>query len=326
MAMKVKFWGVRGSLPAPHPPEVIEERLRWTLQSFLSSGRTSPSEIESFISENAGTPIGGYGGNTACIQVSHGRSTLIIDGGSGIRRLGEEMMAGECGQGRGEVHLFFTHFHWDHLIGLPFFVPLFIPGNKVNFYAVQPDLESCVRALFKRPFFPVAFEELKSKIAFHRLEPRKPTSVGEMKVTPYQLDHPDPCWGYRVDAAGKAYAHCVDTEATRVSTEELGQDLALYQNADLALFDAQYTLQEAPEKINWGHSTAPTGIDIALREGVKRILFAHHDPGASDEKIAGAEEQTRKYIQVCRESARLAGQEIPQIEWGFAREGQEVDL
>jgi phosphoribosyl 1,2-cyclic phosphodiesterase len=163
-------------------------------------------------------------------------------------------------------------------------------------------------------------------ISFHQLEPRKTISLQGLKLTPYQLDHPDPCWGYRIESGGKSYAHCVDTECTRTTAAELGEDLALYKNADLALFDAQYTLMEAVEKTNWGHASGPIGLELALREGIKRILFAHHDPGASDRKIADAATQTREYLETYRESASLAGRKLAAIEWDFACEGQEITL
>lgn len=326
MSLTIQLWGVRGSLPAPHPPEILEKRLSGAIESFLSSGLRASEDIASFVRGLHPSLAGGYGGNTSCVEVSSQGQSLIIDAGSGLRRLGEKMMSGDCRMGKGEVHLFFTHFHWDHLIGLPFFIPIFIPGNKIHFYAVQPELEECVRALFRKPFFPVPFEDLRSHISFHRLEPRCSLQINGMQITPYQLDHPDPSWGYRVEAGGKAYAHCVDTEGTRVSPAQLGPDVLLYRDADLMLFDAQYTLLEAVEKMNWGHSAAPIGLDIALRENVKRVLFAHHDPGASDEKIADAERQTRDYIQAYRENAALAGLKVPDIEWGFARESQVVSL
>jgi phosphoribosyl 1,2-cyclic phosphodiesterase len=324
--MKIKLWGVRGSLPAPHPPEIIEARLIRGLESFLANGRAGFADVREFVQTLPPEASGGYGGNTACIEVTRGQKSIIIDAGSGVRRVSEKLMAGEFAAGRGEAHLFFTHFHWDHLIGLPFFVPIFIPGNIIHLYAVQPELEQCIRALFKKPFFPVPFEALGATIKFHRLEPRKPIEVNGMMITPYQLDHPDPCWGYRVEADGKAYAHCVDTECTRVKPEDLGPDLPLYKNADLVLFDAQYTLLEAVEKMNWGHSAAPIGLEIALREGAKMILFAHHDPGASDEKIADAARQTREYMESHR--AKMSGtvSSLMNLNWAFAREGQVIEI
>jgi phosphoribosyl 1,2-cyclic phosphodiesterase len=325
MAMNVKIWGVRGSLPTPHSPEVIEARLKQTLRDFIIQGHRSVEEIDSFLASRPIELAGGFGGNTLSVEVNFAGRGLIIDAGSGIRRIGEELMKGPCGKGQGEVDILFTHFHWDHLIGLPFFTPLFIPGNKIRIHAVQTELESCVRATFRRPFFPVPFEDLRSQISFHILQPRTPVSLAGLNVTPYLLDHPDPCWGYRVEAGGKSYAHCVDTEGTRVSAAELGLDIGLYQNADLVLFDAQYTLLEAAEKMNWGHSAAPIGLEIALRENAKRILFTHHDPGASDEKIADAERQTHKHILAINEGSQ-DNHHLSVIDWGFAREGMLVEL
>src|SRR5690606_23912279 len=134
-----------------------------------------------------------------------------------------------------------THFHWDHLIGLPFFIPIFIPGNKIHFYAPHDDLEENIRLMFRKPNFPVEFENLGAQIFFHKLEPRKTRKFWDMNVTPYQLDHPYPCWGYKIEKNGKIFSHCVDSAMTRVSREDLGDDLPLYQDADIALMDAQYT-------------------------------------------------------------------------------------
>ena len=326
MSMKIKLWGVRGSLPAPQTPEARERRLRFVLGEFLGRGLSAKSEIDTFLKSLPDHLRRGFGGNTACIEVLTDKTQVIIDGGSGLRRLGEKLIGGPCGSGRGEVHIFFTHFHWDHLIGLPFFIPIFIPGNQIHFHAVQPDLETVIRTVFSKPFFPVPFEQLQAKITFHRLQPRAPLQHGDLLLTPYQLDHPDPCWGYRFEHGGKVFSYCVDTEATRVSAKDLGPDLPLYQNVDLMLFDAQYTLLEAAEKINWGHAAAPIGLDIALREGIKKILFAHHDPAASDEKIADAEQQTREYHSAYLDSARASNKSLPHVEWSFATEGMLVTV
>lgn len=326
MPMKVMLWGVRGSLPSPLPPESVERRMRFALTEFFERGFKNPSDIDAFMKSLPRWARHGFGGNTACIEVFSEKQSVIVDGGSGIRRLGEKLMGGPCGLGKGEVHLLFTHFHWDHLIGLPFFIPIFIPGNKIHMYSVQPELEKIVRNLFSKPTFPVPFENLGANIIFHRLEPRKKKALGDLEFTPFQLDHPDPCWGYRFENGGKVFSYCVDTEATRVSSADMGPDLPLYQNVDLMIFDGQYTLLEAAEKINWGHAAAPIGLDIAFREGVKRVLFVHHDPAASDEKIADAEDQTRDYFEAFIEGAKAKGKTIPSIEWAFAHEGMLITV
>ncbi|MGZ3771159.1 MAG: MBL fold metallo-hydrolase, partial [Bdellovibrio sp.] len=202
----------------------------------------------------------------------------------------------------------------------------FIPGCEIHYYAVQPDLEKVIRSIFCRPNFPVPFEALNSKVFFHTLEPRKPYKLDDFVVTPYKLDHPDPCWGYKVQAAGKTYAHCVDTEGTRVTREELGEDLPLYQGIDLMYYDAQYTLPELAEKANWGHSASQVGLDIALREGVKSVLFSHHDPGTRVEHVQELKRQTQEYYESRQRFASQNSETLPSIEWDFAHEGMEFKL
>lgn len=337
----VKFWGVRGSLPAPKSPDSMRDHLREVLIRYASENAktaasasadpaSSVESVDKFVATLPSWMNGGFGGETSCVEIEGGETRIIIDAGSGLRRLGEKLMKGPCGKGQGRVHLFFTHFHWDHLIGLPFFAPVFVPGNQIHLYAVQPELEMCVRRLFERPFFPVSFEVLGAKIHFHSLAPRTSMKLGVFEITPYQLDHPDPCWGYRIEAettAGrKSYAHCVDSETTRVSREELGEDLKLYQSANLCFFDAQYTLTEFLTHMSWGHSAAPLGLEIGLREGVEKIVFAHHDPAASDRKIADAERQTRDFYDAYRAKAKQTGRHVPEIEWQFAHDGDSFDL
>jgi phosphoribosyl 1,2-cyclic phosphodiesterase len=323
--MKVKIWGCRGSLPSPVPPHLVEERIRKILRDFSLTARDSAC-ADKFLSEYKPWQIGGYGGHTACIEVSTPTTQLIIDGGSGIRRVGNNLLKGPCGLGKGEAHILFTHFHWDHIVGLPFFTPLFIPGNNIHCHAVQPDLQEMFEHVFKKPYFPVPLKDLGANIHYHSITPREAKMFGDIKVTPYQLDHPDPCWGYKFEHDGKVFSYAVDSEVSRMSREEMGADLPLYQNVDLLLFDAQYTFKEVTERINWGHGTAPVGLDIAMRENVKSIYFMHHDPAASDEKIASAEEQTMEYYEYKLKSGKETGRHFKPLEWGFAREEMEFDL
>lgn len=325
---RIKIWGARGSLPAPWAPSAAEKRIHSVLSDYIDVSQKSKKKpnLEQFLKSQPRHRFGGYGGNTPCIEVKSPQHQLIIDGGSGIRPLGYELMNGPCGQGQGEVHLLFTHFHWDHLIGLPFFTPFFIPGNKINVYSVQNDLKDVFQTVFKKPYFPVSLAQLGSQIIYHTLEPRKSVQIGDFKVTPYQLDHPDPCWGYRIEKGGKVYSHCVDTEATRVTPEDLGLDLPLYQKVDLMIFDAQYTLMETIEKVHWGHAAASLGLELAMREGIKKVVFMHHDPASSDEKIAAAESQARRYYENRLIQAKQEGHSYSEVEWLFGYEGFTVDV
>jgi len=324
--MYVKLWGTRGSLATPQSPACLESRIKEILHGFFEAGYQSSSEIEQYLSGLPVQDFGGYGGETSCAEVRTPNQQIIIDAGSGLRSLGYELARGDCGRGLGEVHLLFTHFHWDHLAGLPFFVPFFIPGNTIHVYSVQPDLAEMFRTVFQKPYFPVSLDQIEAKIKYHQLLPRQPFQLNDMTITPYQLDHPDPCWGYRIEAAEKVLAYCVDSEVQRISPSDLGVDLPLYQNVDLMVADAQYTLLEATEKVNWGHGAAPDVLEIAMREGIKRVLFVHHDPAASDAKIAAAEAQARGFYekQLCMN--RMAKTKLHQVDWCFARDGFEVTL
>jgi phosphoribosyl 1,2-cyclic phosphodiesterase len=323
MSVKVKFWGVRGSLPSSPSPEQWVHHIERLMAGFFRAGFNQQDQIKDYLKSMALPAIGSFGAATTCVEVKSETSRIIIDGGSGIRGLGDHLV--EKGEGRGPFHIFLTHFHWDHLIGLPFFSPHFFPGTKIHYYAVQPDLMDIVKAKFRKPNFPVPFETLRSDIQFHQLKPRKPIVVDDIQVTPYMLDHPDPCWGYRIVSDGKVYSHCVDTECTRQTREAMGIDLPLYQGADLMYFDAQYTLPELAEKENWGHSAAQIGIDIAFREEVKSILFAHHDPGATTQQVYHLIDQTREYYQ-WKIKNRGPSEVLHNLKWKFAYEGLEVDL
>ncbi len=256
--------------------------------------------------------------------MTSGSSRLLIDAGSGLRAFSDHIM--KTAPATDEFHLYFTHFHWDHLIGLPFFVPLYVKGKTIHIYAVQDDLEKSLETVFTKPNFPVPYAMVKNQIKLHKLEPRKKLTIGSLHLTPYQLDHPDPSWGVRVEGDGKALAWAMDTEATRTSPQELGEDANLYKNADLMVFDAQYSFDEAMEKINWGHSSAPIGIDLAIRENVKLALFGHHDPSATDEEIHRAEEHTKNYFAELVKSRKRSKLPDLSLNWRFAREGETIQL
>jgi phosphoribosyl 1,2-cyclic phosphodiesterase len=326
MSLTLKYWGVRGSLPASPSPADWTQHIEGILRGFFNAGHRDSNQIAKYIDSLGTSQLGGYGAATTSVEVSSPKARIIIDGGSGIRALSEQLMSGKAGTSKGPFHIFMTHFHWDHVIGLPFFSPHFMSGVQIHYYAVQPDLERHIRRVFEKPYFPVPFEALAAKIHFHVLEPRKPIKIEDMTITPYQLDHPDPCWGYRIESGGKAYAHCVDTEGTRMSREELGEDLPMYQNLDLMYYDAQYTFPELAEKSNWGHSASQVGLDVAFRESIKRVLFAHHDPGASIQNLQDLKRQTLEYYDWRLITAKDNNEDLVPVQWDFAYEGQVVKI
>ena len=127
MGLKVRLCGVRGSLPSPYSPALVEKRISNLFQQFFEKGHQNADQVSDFLKSLTIAQYGGYGGNTPCVEVRSPNAQMIIDGGTGLRTIGIELLAGPCGKGAGEAHIFMTHFHWDHLMGLPFFIPIFIP-------------------------------------------------------------------------------------------------------------------------------------------------------------------------------------------------------
>jgi phosphoribosyl 1,2-cyclic phosphodiesterase len=328
MPMKIKIWGGRGSLPSPQSPNLIEARIRSTLLGFAGSEFASQGvdAVDRYLSTLPRHQLGGFGGNTPCIEVSTPEQHLIIDAGSGLRVLGRDMLNGPCGKGQGKVNFLFTHFHWDHLIGMPFFAPFYIKGNQIRLHAVQADIANIPRLMFQKPYFPINADQLGAEITPVQIAPRKVLHLGDLQITPYQLDHPDPCWGFRIEHEGKVFSYCIDSEIKRSTREDLGPDLPLYQNVDLMILDAQYSLTEQMNKTGWGHGAATIGLDIAMREDVKEIVFAHFDPDATDDDIARVEKETERYYRARLNQSRRTTQDLHEVKWSFAYEGREFNL
>jgi phosphoribosyl 1,2-cyclic phosphodiesterase len=276
--MKVRFWGVRGSIPSP------------------------------------GAITQKYGGNTACIEIRvGGRDRLIIvDAGSGIRSLGNSMMANDLPKGPLQADIFLSHTHWDHIMGFPFFTPIYIPGSKLKVHGPvsfeEDPLEEVVGGQMKYRYFPINLGELASDIEYIRLKEDPAIDLGDgLNLTTKLLNHPITALGYRFEFAGKSVCTCYDTEPFRnlfitdpddpgydeamaVEGEEVAaeQNLAVEQffaGTDLLIYDAQYTKAEYTNRINWGHTTIEYAIAAAQRAGVKRLALFHHDPDRADARL-----------------------------------------
>lgn len=322
--MKIKFWGVRGSLPSTIQPVHLKARLRGIIHAFLKEGYTRIDQIDSFLNSQPLADLGGYGSATTCVQIVEDSPqaqkdtarSIIIDGGSGIKFLSDELA--KQVRMKKEHHILMTHFHYDHIIGLCFFFPHFLKGHKIHYYSIQPECESIVRGLFSKPVFPIPYDELKAEIIFHKLDPYTQYDIEGFNVTAYQMDHPDPCYGYRVEKNGRTYAHAVDNEADRLTREELGKDAGLFEGAELLFIDAQYEESEMIAKKGWGHGTFDRTFELCETFKIKRAFMAHHDPSSSDEAISHLERKARRRFE--EKYAHL------ELKWSFAVEGHEETL
>jgi CheY-like chemotaxis protein/phosphoribosyl 1,2-cyclic phosphodiesterase len=263
------------------------------------------------------------------VEVRAADGTLIIlDCGTGAHDLGRSLMAsGErpiCG------HLLLTHTHWDHIQGFPFFAPLFIDGNEFDVYAPQglgQRLEDTLAGQMEYTYFPVTLGQLGATIRYHELA-EGAFDLGAVQVTARYLNHPGLALGYRLEAGGVALVYATDHEPhSRHQTEVAGsarllpvhredqQHVAFLAGADLVIHDAQYTLEEYPSKLTWGHSPAELAVDFAVAARVKRLALFHHDPLRDDAALD-------QLVESCRERAAAAGG----LDVFAAAEGQTIEL
>lgn len=316
--MRIKFWGVRGSLPSSLSPLEWKKHFQELMYQFFDQGLQKKSDVELFLAKKALADVGGFGTATTCVEVSDQNRSLILDGGSGLRNLSDSICQSNQSEGAEEYHFLMTHFHFDHILGLPFFSPHFSKGKKINYYIVQEDGERIIREMFKKPIFPVGFDQLEAQVVFHKLQPYQKIQINGFDVTPYKMDHPDPCYGFRVESRGKVYSHAVDNEANRRTSAQLGADAGLFEKAHLMFFDAQYDESDMVTKKGWGHGTCDRGFEIARNFGVQQILFAHHDPSFSIQDSGAQKKRAEVSFQHHFPDLKL--------KWDFATEGQIIEI
>lgn len=317
--MKIKFWGVRGSLPLASGTEKGREHIGQVLHRFFDSGLKSKSDIEHFINKTSLVDLVGYGQNTTCVQVESQNQHLIVDAGSGIKTYNDYLATFD--RERTSHHILMTHFHLDHIMGLTFFTPFFLNGHVVHIYAVQPELQRMIRMLFSQPLFPVPFESLSAKIVFHQLEVYKPTQIENFNVIPYKLDHPDDCYGFKISADGQVYSHAVDHESNRIEKSELGADAELFKNTNLVYFDAQYTESEMNEKKGWGHGTFQRAFKLCQNFQIPNIVLAHHDPSFGHCDMDRLVQNAEHYF--LKNNSSL---QIEKLNWQFAYDGLVLEI
>ena len=291
MPLFVRFWGTRGSIPTP--------------------GRTTQR----------------FGGNTSCIEVRADETLFILDGGSGMRELGIDLLS------RGDApivaHLLFSHMHWDHIQGFPFFLPAYQPQNRCVIYGAKQDdtrFHHLLSGQMRSAYFPVSFTELKANILAASMEAGE-VEIEGVRVRCLEQPHPGVSYAYSLEKGGKKIVYATDSELDMLLPDDelvehhpqalrrLPDNLVEFmEGADLLIADGQYTDEEYPRHRGWGHPRATTVVDLAVQAQVKMLAVHHHDPMQTDADVDAK-------VDACRERAQSFGSNL--FVFG-AREGIEL--
>lgn len=258
--MRVTFWGTRGSIATPGPSTVK------------------------------------YGGNTTCLEVQPEGARIVLDAGTGIRRLGEVLMKSS---GDDPIHLFLTHSHWDHIQGFPFFAPAYDRARKIRIYGFQQaydKLRTILTNQMESQFFPVNFSDLNADIEFIEIT-GEAYRIGDTWISAIENNHPGTSHGFRITEGKRSLAFLTDNELEPpVRGTPWSQFLEFASGADLLIHDAMYTNEELEARRGYGHSSYLQTLDLALESGVRACALFHHDPSHDDDTIDRFVEECRQRI------------------------------
>ena len=295
--MQFKFWGVRGSIPVPGPDTLS------------------------------------YGGNTTCIEVrGKDRELIILDAGTGIFQLGQELVA----DNQTEINIFITHTHWDHIQGLPMFQPSFLPTHRINIYGARDlvsglGIRERLAKQMDRHFFPIQLDSLASDINFYDLEEGSKTTIGSLTISSFQFNHPIVNFGYRVESSQHSLVFTGDhewmfnsrqpsddkwEETQKKVDRRTSETLDFIKNTDVLIIDTAYTSEEYETKRGWGHGTFDSSIQSGREADVKNVYLTHHEPTRTDEMLEKAFLHALKQNHISDDDP----------DFFLAREGQQVDI
>ncbi|MBF0544997.1 MAG: MBL fold metallo-hydrolase [Candidatus Riflebacteria bacterium] len=329
--LRIKYWGVRGSVPTPLTPEMVKEKQVSLIRKIISDGGTekvfgnSPSDedIRNSLSKLPPSLFGTYGGDTTCVEIQAKDSPLIIiDAGTGIRHLGGELLTrlfkdqnlnplNSDDATKRDIHILFTHFHWDHLQGFPFFAPSFIPGKlrvNVHLYGrrdAKQRLTDVLAGQQECPNFPVLWDDMPcEKISYEmRRMDKKAILIGKTVVNYQELTHPDAVFAYSVEIEGRKFVFATDTEHKDIIDPRL---TALAKDTQILYYDSQYSPDDYKgqlpgsvtgntPKVDWGHSTYEWGVKSSLFLNCPLLVLGHHEPLRTDFQLEDLLNQALKF-------------------------------
>ena len=302
----VRFWGTRGSLPVALTARDVREKLLGALRAARGRPLASEADLESILAGLPFAATGTYGGHSSCVQIDTGGPEFVVcDMGSGLRPFGQAATSQRNGIAQ-TFHIFLSHVHWDHIMGLPFFVPAFIPGNRVVIYGSHEGIEAALRRQQDNPSFPVDFSIFGAKLEFVRLEPGRTCEVAGVAVTSMLQRHAGDSYGYRFESSGKAVVYSTDSEHPLAQAEHAERFVGFFRDADLVIFDGMYSLADAISvKADWGHSSNIVGVELCQMAGARHLCLFHHEPVFDDAAIDAVLAETRRLEEITRTASPL---------------------
>jgi len=300
--MLVRFWGTRGSIPVAMSSAEIKRKLVAALVQAAGRGLHTAAQAREFIEHELDFAVSHtFGGNTSCVQIDAGhRDYVLCDLGSGARVFANSIMATRGPTGH-TFHVLMSHMHWDHIQGFPFFMPAYIPGNRIRLYGCHERLEEALRRQNAAPSFPVDFSRMGADIEFVRLEPGCEYEIAGLAVRSKVQRHGGDSYGYRIERDGRSVVYSTDSEHKQDDTDEVRAFVEFFREADLVIFDSQYSLADAHSvKEDWGHSSNVVGVEMCQLARARRLCLYHHEPTSDDERLAALLTETRRFEEITR--------------------------
>jgi anti-anti-sigma factor len=320
-ALRVRFWGTRGSLPAPLRERAVRTKIRDALVAARGHALETEAAIDDFIDNRLPFSVRGtFGGNTSCVElVTGGDEYVICDLGTGVREFGNRVVAEHGPAAKRCFNVFLSHMHWDHIMGFPFFRPAYIPGNLIRIYSSHPAMREALHKQQSDPCFPVDFRALPATIEFVSLEPSRTYKIAGFSVTSLKQFHAGDSYGYRFSRGDKTIVYSTDCEHKYSNLDQSYPFIEFYRNADVLIFDAMYSLADTISvKEDWGHSSNVVAVELAQAARVRRLVLFHHEPAYDDRMIEEVFAETVRFEAISR-----PGHEVEVIS---AYDGLELEL
>jgi phosphoribosyl 1,2-cyclic phosphodiesterase len=301
--MIVHFWGSRGSLSSAMDTRMVRAKIFKAVKASRSHRLETDEAIDRFIREHLPFAVSGtYGCSTPCVELKPQAEYVLCDAGTGLRNFGNAFMKSRQIQQNRKApifHIFMSHPHWDHIQGFPFFTPAYLPGHQIHIYGCHPYLQQALTDQQNTPFFPVPLAAMRAEILFHTLEPGQSYEIAGYTIRSIKQNHPGDSYGYRFEKDGIVIVYSTDAEHKKEAEADEYTFIDFFRNADLLIFDAQYTLLDALDaKENWGHSSNLAAVELAVRANVKHLCLFHSEHTYDDERLEQFLAETYDYLKI----------------------------